>query len=128
VTHPRDLDERLESIVRAGAQGLLVLTDPMLSSQARKIAELTAHHRLPAMYWAPWFVEAGGLAAYSADYDDLIQRAVYYLDRILKGTKPADLPVEQPTKFQLVINLKTARALGLTIAPSLRLQADRLIE
>jgi putative ABC transport system substrate-binding protein len=128
VSQPRDLDQRFESMVKAGAQGLLVLTDPMLGSRARRLAELAAQHRLPAMYWAPWFVDAGGLAAYSADYDDLIRRAVYYVDRILRGTKPADLPVEQPTKFALVINLKTARALGLTIPPSLRLRADRVIE
>jgi putative ABC transport system substrate-binding protein len=128
VSQPRDLDQRFDSLVKAGAQGLVVLTDPMLSTQARRIAELAAQHRLPAMYWAPWFVEAGGLAAYSADYDDLIRRAVYYVDKVLKGTKPADLPVEQPTKFQLVINLKTAKALGLTIPPSLRLRADRVIE
>jgi putative ABC transport system substrate-binding protein len=80
------------------------------------------------MYWAPWFVEAGGLAAYSADYDDLVRHAIYYVDRILRGTKPADLPVAQPTKFELVINLKTARTLGLTIPPSVRLRADRVIE
>jgi putative ABC transport system substrate-binding protein len=128
VSQPRDLDQRFESMVKAGAQGLLVLTDPMLSSRARRIAELAAQHRLPAMYWAPWFVNAGGLAAYSADYDDLTRRAVYYVDRILTGTKPADLPVEQPTKFELVINLKTARALGLTIPPSVLLRADRVIE
>jgi len=128
VSQPRDLDQRFEHIVKARAQGLLVLTDPMLSAHARRIAELAAQHRLPTMYWAPWFVEAGGLAAYSADYDDLVRRAVYYLDKILKGTKPADLPVEQPTRFQLVINLKTAMALGLTIPPSLRLRADRVIE
>lgn len=128
VSRARDLDQSFESMVKAGAQGLLVLTDPMLSSRAQRIAELAAQHRLPAMYWAPWFVEAGGLAAYSADYDDLIRRAIYYVDRILRGTKPADLPVAQPTKFELVINLKTARALGLTIPPSVRLRADRVIE
>jgi putative ABC transport system substrate-binding protein len=128
VSQPRDLDQRFESMVKAGAQGLLVLTDPMLSSRARRIAELAAQHRLPAMYWAPWFVNAGGLAAYSADHDDLTRRAVYYVEKILKGTKPADLPVEQPTKFELVINLKTARALGLTIPPSVQLRADRVIE
>lgn len=128
VSRARDLDQSFESMVKAGAQGLLVLTDPMLSSRAQRIAGLAAQHRLPAMYWAPWFVEAGGLAAYSADYDDLIRRAIYYVDRILRGTKPADLPVAQPTKFELVINLKTARALGLTIPPSVRLRADRVIE
>jgi putative ABC transport system substrate-binding protein len=128
VSHARDLNQRFVGLVEGGAQGLLVLTDPMLSAQARRIADLAAQHRLPAIYWAPWFVEAGGLAAYSADYDELVRRAVSYLDRILKGTKPADLPVEQPTTFQFVINVKTAKALGLTIPPSLLLRADRLIE
>jgi ABC-type uncharacterized transport system substrate-binding protein len=128
VSQPRDLDRRFETLVKGGAQGLLVLTDPMLSAQARRIAELAAQHRLPAMYWAKWFVEAGGLAAYSADYDNLVRRAAYYVDRILKGAKPADLPIEQPTKFELVINLKTAKALGLTIPPSLLLRADQVIE
>jgi len=128
VSQPRDLSQRFEDMVKGGAQGLLVLTDPMLSSHAPRIAELAAQHRLPAMYWAPWFVDAGGLAAYSADYDDLVRRAVHYVDRILRGAKPADLPVEQPTRFELVINLKTARALGLTIPPALRFRADRVIE
>ena len=128
VSQPRDLDQRFEALVKGGAQGLLVLTDPMLSAQARRIAELAAQHRLPAIYWARSFVEAGGLAAYSADYDDLIRRATSYVDKILKGTKPAELPVEQPTRFQLVINLKTAKSLGLTLPPSVLLQADQLIQ
>lgn len=128
VRHPRDLDHIIEAVVRDKAQGLLVLTDPMLSAQAPRIVELAARHRLPGMYWAPWFVEAGGLAAYSADYDAMIQRAAYYVDRILKGARPADLPVEQPTRFELLINLKTAGALGLTIPPPLLARANRVIQ
>jgi putative ABC transport system substrate-binding protein len=128
VNQPRDLATNFEALVKEGAQAILVLTDPMLSAQARLIAELAAQHRLPAMYWAPWFVEAGGLAAYSADYNAMVRRAAYYVDRILKGARPSDLPVEQPTKFELIINLKTAKALGLTIPPSLLARADRVIE
>jgi putative ABC transport system substrate-binding protein len=100
----------------------------MLSAEARRIAELATRHRLPAMYWARWFVDAGGLAAYSADYDAMVRRAAYYVDRILKGARPADLPVEQPTRFEFVINLRAARALELTISPSVLAQADQIIE
>jgi ABC-type uncharacterized transport system substrate-binding protein len=126
--HPRDLDRSFDAIVQAGAQGLLVLTDPMFRGQAQRIADLAAKHRVPAMYWGPWFMDAGGLAAYSADYDYMLRRTAYYVDRILKGARPADFPVEQPTKFEFVINLKTARALGWTIPPSLLTRADRVIE
>ena len=80
------------------------------------------------MYWARWFVDAGGLAAYSADYEELTRRAAYYVDRVLKGVRPADLPVEQPTKFEFVINLRAAKSLGLTIPPSVLGRADRVIE
>ena len=100
----------------------------MLSANGRRIAELAAQHRLPAMYWASWFVEAGGLVAYSPDYDAMMRRAASYVDRILKGARPAELPVEQPTKFDLVVNLKTAKALGLTIPESWLLRAGQIIE
>ena len=128
VSQPRDLDRHFDGLVKSGAQALLVLTDPMLSAEARRIAELAARHRLPAMYWAKWFVDAGGLAAYSADYDDLVRRAAHYVDRILKGARPAELPIEQPTKFEFVVNMKTAKTLGITIAPSLLLRADHVVE
>jgi putative ABC transport system substrate-binding protein len=128
VSHPGDLDRAFDAVSKGGAQGLLVLTDPMLSAEARLIAELATKHRLPAVYWAKWFVEAGGLAAYAADFDYMIRRAALYVDKILKGTKPSDLPIEQPTKFSLILNLKTAKALGLTIPPSLLLRADQVIE
>jgi putative ABC transport system substrate-binding protein len=126
-SQPRGLEEAFEIVVKNGAQGLLVLTDPMLSAQAPRIAELATQHRLPAMHWGRWFVEAGGLAAYSADYDAMIRRTAYYVDRILKGAKPADLPVEQPTKFELAVNLRTAKAIGLTLPPAILERADQIL-
>jgi putative ABC transport system substrate-binding protein len=128
VRDPRHLEKTFERFADKGAQGLLVLTDPMLRAQAKRIAELAAKHRLPAMYGGTWFVEAGGLASYSADFDAMTRRAAYYVDRILKGARPATLPIEQPTKFELIFNLKTAKALGLTVPEGLLVRADRLIE
>jgi len=89
VRRPQDLDRGFERVISGGGQGLLVLTDPMLSANGRRIAELAAQHRLPAMYWPSWFVEAGGLVAYSPDYDAMMRRAASYVDRILKGARPA---------------------------------------
>jgi ABC-type uncharacterized transport system substrate-binding protein len=94
----------------------------------RVLVGLVLKHRLPAIYWVREYVDDGGLMTYSANLKDLRRRAATYVDKILKGAKPADLPVEQPTKFELVINLKTAKALGLTIPPSLLLRADQVIE
>jgi ABC-type uncharacterized transport system substrate-binding protein len=110
------------------AEGLVVVVDPLTVRYRKQIAELAAKHRLPAMYGFREFADAGGLMAYGADMADLCRRAATYVDKILKGTRPADLPVEQPTKFDLIINLKTAKALGLTIPPSLLLRADQVIE
>jgi len=122
------LEETFETFVTRGVQGVLVLTDPLLRSQAKRIAELAAKHRLPAMYGGTWFVEAGGLASYSADFDAMVRRVAYYIDRILNDARPAILPIEQPTKYDLIFNLKTAKALGLTIPETLLVRADRLIE
>src|SRR6185369_117055 len=94
----------------------------------RDIVSLAAKHRLPAMYEHRDFVDSGGLMSYGPNLDDVFRRAAVFVDKILKGSKPVDLPVEQPTKFELVINLKTAKALGLTIPPSLLLRADQVIE
>ena len=100
----------------------------MLFSERRRIVDLAAKHRLPLMSGAREYVELGGLMSYGASITDLNRRAATYVDKILRGAKPADLPVEQPTKFELVINLKTAKTLGLTIPQSLLLRADEVIQ
>ena len=111
---------------RAGA--LIVLPDAFFFAQARRIAELAAQQRLPTMFWTRDLVEAGGLMSYGQNVAEHYYRAATYVDKILKGAKPTDLPVEQPTKIELVINLKTAKAIGLTIPQQLILQADKVIE
>jgi putative ABC transport system substrate-binding protein len=111
---------------RVGA--LLVLSDAMLSSHRTRLADLAARSRLPSAYGVRESVEAGGLMSYGPSFLDLFRRAATYVDKILKGARPGDLPVEQPTKFELVINLKTAKALGLTIPQSLLQRADQVIE
>jgi putative ABC transport system substrate-binding protein len=125
---PADFDRAFSEMTRARADALTVLTSSMLFGERRRLVDLSAKNRLPAVY--PWRegVDAGGLMAYGPDLADLLRRAATYVDKILKGTKPGDLPVEQPTKFELVINLKTAKALGLTIPPSLLQRADQVIE
>jgi putative ABC transport system substrate-binding protein len=102
--------------------------DPLLFSLRREIVDLSAKFRLPAVYPSSEWAEAGGLMSYGADPRQMYRRAAEYVDKILKGAKPGDLPVERPTKFELVINLKTAKALGLTIPPSLLQRADQVIE
>jgi putative ABC transport system substrate-binding protein len=110
------------------AGDILVLRDPLFLGQRTQIAALAAKSRLPAVYGFREAAEAGGLMAYGASVPLMYRSAATYVDKILRGAKPADLPVEQPTKFELVINLKTAKALGLTIPPSLLLRADQVIE
>jgi putative ABC transport system substrate-binding protein len=127
----RQPDEIRAALVAARAarqEALLVHPHPMFWLERQRIAQLASEMGLPAIYENADFVEAGGLMAYGASLPDMSRRAAGYIDRILKGAKPADLPVEQPTKFELVINLKTAKALGLTIPPSLLLRADHVIE
>jgi len=116
------------SIKQERAEALIVLPDPFFGSQGRRIAELAVQHRLPTMFGHRSRVEAGGLMSYGQNYAEHYYRAATYIDKILKGVKPGDLPVEQPTKFELVINLKTARAIGLTIPQELLLRADKVIE
>jgi putative ABC transport system substrate-binding protein len=125
---PADIDRAFSDMTRARAGALTVSPSPMFVNERRRLVDLAAKGRLPAVY--PWreFVDAGGLMAYGANVADSFRHAATYVDKILKGAKPADLPVEQPTKFELVINLKTAKALGLTIPPLLLLRADEVIQ
>ena len=121
-----DIDSILASVKQDGAGGIIVALDRVTYSFRKQFVQLAVKHRLPSIYWARDYVEEGGLMAYAAS--DVGSRAAYFVDRILKGSKPADLPIEQPTKFELVINLKTAKALGLTVPPSLLARADEVIE
>ena len=105
-----------------------MLSDPMFGDEERRLAQLASTSGLPAISGFRRWVDAGGLMSYGPDFSDLLHRAAAYVDKILKGAKPGDLPIEQPTKFELVINLKAAKALGLTIPSSLRLRADQVIE
>ena len=115
-------------MVRERADALTVVSTPVFDNQRRRLVELAARNRLPAVYTFRPYVDAGGLMSYGPDISDLFRRAATYVDKILKGVKPGDLPVERPTKFELVINLKTAKTLALTIPPSLLQRADRVIE
>ncbi len=125
---PADFDRAFSDMTRASAGALTALGTAMFNSERRRLVDLAARNRLPAVYGSREFVDAGGLMAYGANVADLHRRAATYVDKTLKGAKPADLPVEQPTKFDLVINLKTAKALGLTIPPSLLARADEVIQ
>ena len=122
------IDDAIGTMKQEEAGALIVLADPFFASQAPRIAELAAQHRLPTMFWSRGPVEAGGLMSYGQNNAEHYYRAATYIDKILKGVKPGDLPVEQATKFELVINLKTAKAIGLTIPQQLLLQADKLID
>ena len=124
---PGELDGAFAAIARGGRAVLLVFPSGPTFGERQRLAELALKHRLPAVYDAREYVEAGGLIAYGPNRLELFRRAAVYVDKILKGAKPADLPVEQPTKFELVVNLKTAKALGLTIPPSVLARADEVI-
>ena len=127
-TLPDDFEPAFAGMGKASVQALLVFGDPAFSMHNARVAELAAQHRLPVIYTNRPFVDAGGLMSYAPDFQEIWRRAAVYVDKILKGASPADLPVEQPTKFQLVINLKAAQALGLTIPPTLLARADEVIE
>jgi len=125
---PSDFDRAFSEMVRARAAALILLGHVGFFSERRHLVDLTAKNRLPAVYAAREFVDAGGLMSYAVNFQDVFRRCAVYVDKILKGAKPGDLPVEEPTKFELVINLKAAKALGLTMPPSLLQRADRVIE
>jgi putative ABC transport system substrate-binding protein len=123
-----ELDRAFSAMTRVGVQAIVVLPDPVVFTARTQIAFLAARDRLPAIYGHPEHAEVGGLMAYGGRIAHQFHRAATYVDKILKGAKPGDLAVEQPTKFALVINLKTAKALGLTIPPALLARADQVIE
>ena len=123
----KDLDRIFQTAAKARADALLVLGNPILNAHRKQIVDLAAKHRFPATYGRPEFVEAGGLLYYGTNYNDLSRRAATFVDKILKGAKPADLPIEQPTKFEFIINLKAAKQIGLTIPNKVLAKADRVI-
>jgi putative tryptophan/tyrosine transport system substrate-binding protein len=128
VRRSEDLAPAFKNVPQPRGMGLVTLLDPLVVSQRAHIVELAAGRRLPAIYPTKEFVDAGGLMAYGADLTDSYRRAAIFMDKILKGAKPADLPVEQPTKFTFAVNLKTAKALGLTIPQSVLFRADKVIK
>jgi putative tryptophan/tyrosine transport system substrate-binding protein len=125
---PADFDPAFSSMARDGVNGLTVAAGTLTSTHRRRIVDLALKSRLPAMYGERSFVEVGGLMSYAANFTEQYRRAAVYVAKVLKGTKPADIPVEQPTKFEFVVNLKTAKQIGLTIPQSVLYQADRVIK
>jgi putative ABC transport system substrate-binding protein len=128
VLDPKDIEIAFRAASKGRAGAVLVIGGPFFASQRKQIADFATKSRLPTMYPFPEFVEAGGLMSYSTSITDLFRRAATYVDKILKGAKPPDLPVEQPTKFELIINLKAAKQIGLTIPPNLLARADKVIK
>jgi ABC-type uncharacterized transport system substrate-binding protein len=128
ISKPSDLDSAFSTMRDNNAQAVFVLPDVMLAGEASRIATLALEHKLPTMAWGFWYVELGCLMAYSTWYPDHNYRLAFYVDRILKGARPGDLPIEQPTKYILSINLKTAATLGLELPQTLLLSADNFIE
>ena len=128
VRSPNELDQAFEAATMARADALAILPDPVISTNLERIVDFAARSRLPSIYQWSEFADAGGLVTYGPDRADLFRRAATYVDKILKGAKPGDLPVDQPTKLELVVNLKTAKALGITIPQSVLFRADKVIE
>jgi ABC-type uncharacterized transport system substrate-binding protein len=128
VRRGEDLERAFDTAVKQHAEAAMVALGTVAQSNVGRVVDLSVKHRLPSIYSSREFVDAGGLMAYGVSYPDLYRRAAKYVDKILKGAKPGDLPIEQPTKFELVINLRTAKSLGLTIPPSLLARADEVIQ
>jgi putative tryptophan/tyrosine transport system substrate-binding protein len=123
----KGIEPAFQAASKEHANAVLLLGNPIATSHRRQITELAVKNRLPAIYDRPEFVEDGGLMTYAVSQNDLYRRAATYVDKILKGAKPADLPVEQPTKFEFIINLKAAKQIGLTIPPNVLARADKVI-
>jgi len=127
VANPKDFETAFRAASKGHAQAVLVLPGPVVNAQRKQIAELTAKNRLPAIFPSPEYLDVGGLMSYGASVADSYHRAATYVDKILKGARPADLPVEQPKKFDFIINLKAAKQIGLTIPPTVLARADKVI-
>ena len=127
VRGPKDIETAFRAAIKERADAVLLMGGPVLASQRAQFADLAVKSRLPAMYWRSDIVEGGGLMSYAVSFTDLDRRAATYVDKILKGAKPADLPVEQPKKFEFIVNLKAAKQIGLTIPPNVLARADRVI-
>jgi putative tryptophan/tyrosine transport system substrate-binding protein len=128
VTDPKDIEATFRAAAKGRADGLLVLGNPYLNAQRKQVVELAVKHRLPATYTRPEYIDVGGLMYYGTNYPDLFRRAATYVDKILKGAKPGDLPIEQPKKFELIINLKAAKQIGVTVPQSVLFRADKVIK
>jgi len=124
---PEELGPAFSAMTQAGAEALYVIGDPFFHSQGTTLLKLASKARLPVINISRRFADAGALMSYGPNIDDIFRRSAGYVDKILKGAKPADLPIEQPTKFELIVNLKTAKALGITIPESILLRADEVI-
>jgi putative ABC transport system substrate-binding protein len=128
VSDPAEIENAFVRMKSAGVQAVFVLPDVMLAWEAGRIAALALKYRLPSMAWGDWYAQEGCLMAYSANYDAMDRRLAFYVDRIIKGARPGDLPIEQPTTFKLTVNLKTAKALGIEVPRTILLLADEVIE
>jgi putative ABC transport system substrate-binding protein len=128
VRNSDDYEKVFDDALKTRASALYLLPDPVIDAHLKRIADFAAKNRMPSIFHLTQFVEAGGLVAYGVNRPDMFRRAATYVDKILKGAKPGDLPIEQPTRFELVVNMKTAKALGITIPQSILLRADKVIE